>query len=51
MDSDHNELFSYGKKIKELTDIQQFILIFMLLEMATNGNLPKGSLAKLADKF
>ena len=50
MDSDHNELFSYGKKIKEL-NIQQFVIIFMLLEMTTNGNLPKGSLAKVAEIF
>ena len=37
MDSDLDELSSYRKKIKELTDIQQYSIVSMLLRMETIG--------------
>ena len=51
MDSDLDKLSSYGKKIKELTDIQRCSIVSMLLGMETNGNLLRGSLAEVAEKF
>ena len=51
MDLDHDKLSSYGKKIKELTDIQRCSIVSMLLVMETNGPLPKDSLAEVAEKF
>ena len=51
MDSDLDELSFYGKKIKELTNIQQYSIISILLGMEVNGALPKGSLAEVAEIF
>ena len=51
MDLDLDELSFYGKKIKELIDIQGCSIVSMLLGMETNGNLPRGSLAEVAEKF
>ena len=45
------ELSSYGKKIKESMDIQQCSIVSMLLGKETNGTLPKGSLAEVAENF